>query len=109
MTEKTDVQSPGTDIHKMGTHLSVTQPKAVARGWASRTPGSAEPGLPPMQVRLGGRFVLITLKAVLSVSISEDGGNRPTWAIKGASLTPHNTTHFGEKKEKGRVNFRAIL
>ena len=30
-------------------------------------------------------------------------GKRPPCAIKGASLTPHNTTHFGEKK-KGRVH-----
>ena len=31
MTEKTNVQSPGTDIHKMGGHLEVSRMKGGAR------------------------------------------------------------------------------
>ena len=31
MTEKTDVQSPGTDIHKMGAHQAVSRTKGGAR------------------------------------------------------------------------------
>ena len=40
LTEKTDVQSPGTDIHKMGAHQLVTRMKGSARGG---TCGPAEP------------------------------------------------------------------
>ena len=32
LTKKTDVQSPGTDIHKMGPHLVVSRTKGGARG-----------------------------------------------------------------------------
>ena len=32
MLDQTDVPSLGTDVSKVGTHLAVTQTKAVARG-----------------------------------------------------------------------------
>jgi hypothetical protein len=57
----------------------------------------------------GRKADLILLMVVINISIFNSGGNRPPWAIKGDSLTPHKTTHTGEKKEKGRVHFRAIL
>ena len=40
LTEKTDVQSPDTDIHKMGAHLAVSRMKGGAKGG---TQGPAEP------------------------------------------------------------------
>ena len=40
LTEKTDEQSPGTDIHKLGAHLAVSRTKGCARGG---TLGLAEP------------------------------------------------------------------
>ena len=40
LTEKTDEQSPGTDIHKLGAHLAVSRIKGGARGGARE---SAEP------------------------------------------------------------------
>ena len=40
LTEKTDVQSPGTDVHKMEAHLAVSWMKGGAIGG---TQGSAEP------------------------------------------------------------------
>jgi len=53
-----------------------------------RTTGSAEPGLAPVQVRLGRWFSLIPPKMVINVSMWRDGGNRPLQAIKGPPLTP---------------------
>ena len=40
LTKKIDIQSPGTDIHKMGAHLAVSRTKGGARGG---TWGAAEP------------------------------------------------------------------
>ena len=44
MTEKTDVQSPGTDIHKMGAHQAVSRTKGGAR---INKVGPAEPQVRP--------------------------------------------------------------
>ena len=44
MKEKTDVQSPGTDIHKMGAHQAVSRMKGGAR---INKVGPAEPLVPP--------------------------------------------------------------
>ena len=32
LTKKTDIQSPGTDIHKMGAHLAVSRMKGGTKG-----------------------------------------------------------------------------
>ena len=88
--EQTNVPCPGTDVSKIGTHLSVTQTKAAVRGGRV---GSAEPPLNLVQVHFGGKVDLIHSKAVLNVSIPKDGGNRSIRTIKGASLTPSHTHH----------------
>ena len=88
LTQKTDVQSPGTNIHKLGAHQAVSTTKGGARGG---THGSAGPMSAPLGLNFGRKIVLILLKAVPSVSIFNSGGNRPHWAIKRAFLTRHNT------------------
>ena len=80
--------------------------KAVARGGIG---GSADPTWKPVTLSFGRKADLILLMAVINVSIFNSGGNRPPWAIKGDSLTPHKITQFREKKEKGRVHLRAIV
>ena len=74
-----------------------------------RTLGSPEPLLAPNGPRFGGKIATAIPTSVPNVPIFVSHGNQPPWAIKGDSLTPHNTTEFGEKKEKGRVHLRAIL
>ena len=102
LTEKTDVQSPATDIHKMGAHLAVSRTRGGTRG-------SPEPLLAPNGQSFGGKIATAIPTSVPNVPIFVCRGNQPPWAIKGDSLTPHNTTQFEEKKEKGRVHLRAIL
>jgi len=65
--------------------------------------------LAPNDPSFGGKNDLINIRRFPYIFIFIPGGNRPPWAIKGDSLTTHKTTHFGEKKEKGRVHLRAIL
>ena len=77
--------------------------------WAGRTIGSAGPMSAPIGLSFGGKLVLIHSKVVLYVPIFVSHGNRPIQAIKGGGETPSFTTHFGYKKEKGRVHLRAIL
>ena len=63
LIEKTGVQSPGTDIHKMGAHQAVSKTKGGARGG---TRGLAEPQGRPAPCRrrlassLAGNLVLST-------------------------------------------------
>ena len=47
------------------------------QGGASRTYGSAELALAPVQVHFGGKITLILLKSVADVSRQGDGENRP--------------------------------
>ena len=77
LTEKTDVQSPGTDIHKMGAHLPVSRTKGGARGGTRGLAdcGSAGPMSAPSSLIFGGKFDPIHSKAVHYVSIFIDGGN----------------------------------
>ena len=90
LTKKTNVQSPGTDIHKMGPTWQCLGREAAPRGQPNHWFGRNIPEA--VQVHFGGKILLILLKAVPSVSISNSGGNRPLWAIKGASLTPSTHT-----------------
>ena len=64
--EQTNVPCPGTDVSKIGTHLSVTQMKAVG-----------EPTLMPVQVHFGRKSGLILPTSVMQVFMWGDGGNRP--------------------------------
>ena len=61
--------------------------------WAGRTTGSAGPTLAPNRPSFGGKNDLIYIRRFPYVSIFISGGNRPPWAIKGASLTPSHTHH----------------
>ena len=56
MLEQTNVQSPDTDVSKIGTHLSVTQMKTVARGGKV---GPADPMGRPNLAHLPSRCVLV--------------------------------------------------
>ena len=61
LIEKTNVQSPGTDIHKMGAHLPVSRTKGGTRD-GTRGPadcGLAGPMLAPSGLIFGGKIVLI--------------------------------------------------
>ena len=78
LTQKTDVQSPGTNIHKLGAHQAVYQRRSVANGAKG---GSADPTCQPMRLSFGGKLDPILLKAVDDVSMFRDGGNRPQGAI----------------------------
>ena len=78
LTEKTNEQSPGTDIHKLGGHLAVSRTKGGARGGAR---GSAEPFLAPTGLIFGGKLDPIHSKAVHYVSIFIEDGNRPISTI----------------------------
>ena len=84
MTEKTDVQSPGTDVDKMGAHLAVSRMKGGARGG---TLGSAEPLLAPTGPSFGGKITTAIPTSVPSVPIFDSRGNRPIQAIKGGGET----------------------
>ena len=63
LTEKTDVQSPGTDVHKMSAHLAVSRTKGGARGgtWVPTEPrGHPAPLWRQMARALAGRLILST-------------------------------------------------
>ena len=66
------------------------------RTWAGRTTGSAGPMLAPNDPSFGGKNDLINIRRFPYVSIIIPRGNRPSWAIKGASLTPSHTHHSRE-------------
>ena len=88
LTEKIDLQDGGPSGSVQDERRRERQhPRA------GRTTGSADPMSAPLGLIFGGKIDHILLKAVPSVSIFIPGGNRPPWAIKGASLTPHNTHH----------------
>jgi len=72
--DQTDQTNPGTDLSDIRTHQADTQQKAVARG---ANQGSADPTWKGLGLRFGGKHDLILQKAVIHVSISVGGGNRP--------------------------------
>ena len=51
------------------------------------------PMLAPNDPSFGRKNDLINIRRFPYVSIFISGGNRPPWAIKGASLTPSHTHH----------------
>ena len=80
--------------------------------WAGRTTGSAGPTLAPNRPSFGGKNDLIYIRRFPYVSIFISGGNRPPWAIKGASLTPSHTHHSREDvvlHSKGEALPRLVL
>ena len=77
LTEKTNEQSPDTDIHKLGGPLSSVQDerrRERCHPWAGQTTRSAGPISVPTGLSFSGKLVLIHSKVVHYVSILVDGG-----------------------------------